>query len=213
MQWRTRSIVTLVALVAIPAATATACASDDASPGEDRWRGARLETPVARPDFTLLDTQGESFDFRARTAGTLTFLFFGYTNCPDVCPIHMRGLGRVIARFPHDVRSRVHVVFVTTDPDRDTPDRMREWLDDMGSGFTGLRGSIDDVNAIQTGLGLPPAVAAWPAADSTAYAVGHAAQVLAFTPDDSAHFAYPFGTREQDWMHDLPRLLRLSGNR
>ncbi|MGH7503384.1 MAG: SCO family protein [Longimicrobiales bacterium] len=183
----------------------------DARTGNDGWRGTRLETSLARPDFTLEDTRGEPFAFREQTAGTLTFLFFGYTNCPDVCPVHMAGLGRILEQFPHAVRSRVRVVFVSTDPARDSPQRIREWLDEMGRGFVGLRGPLDEVNRIQIALGLPPASSSPAATPGTDYAVGHAAQVLAFTPDDSAHFAYPFGTRQEDWVRDLPRLLREFG--
>ena len=187
------------------------CAASDNAPSPDGWRGVRLETSLARPDFTLADTNGDSFSFRERTHGTLTLLFFGYTNCPDICPIHMSSLGRVLEQFPYALRSQVKVVFVTTDPDRDTAQRIREWLDSMGRGFVGLSGPIDEVNRIQTDLGLPPATTAPGSRPGVDYPVGHAAQVLAFTPDDSAHFVYPFGTRQEDWVRDLPRLLEEYG--
>lgn len=190
-----------------------ACTRPDEAVDADGWRGVRLERSLARPDFTLLDTDGDVFSFREETAGTLTLLFFGYTNCPDICPIHMSSLGRVLEEFPHSLRSRVRVVFVTTDPERDSPERMREWLDAMGRGYVGLHGPIDEVNRIQAALGLPPATAAPGARPGIDYAVGHAAQVIAFTPDDSAHFAYPFGTRQEDWVRDLPRLLDEFGGR
>jgi protein SCO1/2 len=202
--------------VAAVAFAMLALGSCDAAPGDtrpdaDEWRGTRLQTSLPRPDFTLDDTNGESFAFREQTEGTLTFLFFGYTHCPDICPIHMSSLGHVLEQFPHAVRSRVRVVFVSTDPARDSPQRIREWLDSMGRGFVGLRGTIDDINRIQIALGLPPATSSPGAIPGMDYPVGHAAQVLAFTPDDSAHFVYPFGTRQQDWMRDLPRLLNEFG--
>jgi protein SCO1/2 len=197
------------AVAVLIAAAAAACSGPRSSSGasEDApFRGTLLDRAIERIDFTMTDTDGRPFRFRERTRGNLTLLFFGYTNCPDVCPVHMANLGAVIARLPHEVRSRIRVVFVTTDPERDTPDALRAWLDRFDPAFTGLRGRIEDVNRIQSALGLPAAERI--TGGNPDYAVAHAAQVLAFSPDDSAHVVYPFGIRQADWMHDLPLLLR-----
>ncbi len=175
----------------------------------DAFRGSRLQAPLAKPDFTLTDTRGQPYDFRQRTRGELALLYFGYTNCPDVCPVHMSNLAAVLAEMPADVVRRTRVVFVTVDPERDTPAKLRAFLDRFDPRFVGLRGTPAQVQAIERRLGVTTAVrdsaAAGPGPGS--YAVGHAAQVIAFTPDDSAHVVYPFGTRQSDWAHDLPRLL------
>jgi len=147
-----------------------------------------LDEPLVRPDFVLTDVDGEPFDFAAETEGALALLFFGYTHCPDVCPVQMANLAEVLRDLPFELSSHVMVVFVTTDPDRDTPERMREWL----------------------GLGLPP-----PAIEeddeSGDYFVGHAAQVIAFEPDGPARRVYPYGIRQRDWLRDIPRLLGEAG--
>jgi len=70
--------------------------------------------------------------------------------------------------------------------------------------FIGLTGTTDDINAAQRSLSLPPAVRQGEGPD---YLMGHAAYVIAFTPDDSARVLYPSGTRQADWAHDLPILL------
>lgn len=196
------------------------------------YRGVVLPQPIPKSDFTLMDTQGEPFAFREETDGYVTLLFFGYTHCPDVCPVHLANLGAVLRNLDHRTRSRIRVVFVSTDPDRDTPERIREWLDAFDSRFVGLRGDLEEVNRIQAQFGLPPASrpaepgarsadldsAVDPAPDpqgrsggapgeEEAYIVGHATQILAFTPDGFAHVIYPFGTRQVDWAHDLPRLV------
>lgn len=165
-----------------------------------------LAQPLEKPAFVLTDTQGRPFDFRRETEGFVTLLFFGFTNCPDICPVHLANLAAVLRRLEPDVARRVRVVFVTTDPERDTPARIREWLDGFDRAFVGLYGSRDSVNAILLRLRLPPAVAI--PRDAGGYTVGHAAQVLAFTADNLAHIVYPFGTRQEDWAHDLPRLVR-----
>lgn len=181
--------------------------------GEPRagdWSGRELPDPLPRPDFTLTDTGGRPYDFRAETGGKLTLLFFGYTHCPDVCPVHMANIAAVRGDLPTDVVRSMEVVFVTTDPERDTPERLREWLNGFDPSFVGLRGSREEVNAIERSLGLPPSVVDTVEAEGGGEEgfVGHAAQVLAFQPDDTARMAYPWGTRQRDWRRDLPRLAR-----
>jgi protein SCO1 len=175
-------------------------------------RGVLLTPPRPKPGFVLSDTKGQPFDFRADTRGKATLLYFGYTNCPDVCPTHLTNIAAALRRLSAADQERVRVVFVTTDPARDTPARLRSWLDNCDRRFIGLTGSADSVNAIQEGLGLPPATmemmdprASGPRA---AYGMGHAAQVLAFTPDDSLRAEYPNGFNVEDWANDLPKLAR-----
>lgn len=170
------------------------------------FRGRVLAEPIPRPDFTLLDTSGRPYDFLAETRGKVALLFFGYTHCPDVCPIHMGNIAAVLDDLGSERRREVEVVFVTTDPERDTPKRIRTWLDRFDPAFVGLRGSPAEVDSIQRSLGLPPSVLE-PAAVGDDYVVGHAAQVLAFSPDGPARVVYPFGSRQEDWARDLPRLI------
>ncbi len=168
---------------------------------------APLQVSIPRPDFTLLDTHGRPFAFRARTAGTLTFLFFGYTHCPDVCPVHAANIAAALRTLPFEQRQRIRVVFVTVDPARDSAGVVRRWLDAFDPEFIGLRGSVDDVSAVQTALGFGPAFFSAP--DSAgAYSVGHVAPVVLFSPDDTARALYPFGTRQADWAKVIPRELR-----
>ena len=88
------------------------------------YRGG-LGPPLPKPRFTLTDTSGAPFDFWSNTQGVVTLLFFGYTSCPDECPLHVEnvrlGLGSLLA----SARARVQMVFATTDPDRDTPQQLR----------------------------------------------------------------------------------------
>ncbi|MGH9213333.1 MAG: SCO family protein [Acidimicrobiales bacterium] len=173
------------------------------------WGGSPVAPPLARPDFTLTDTEGRPFDFRAETEGRLTLLFFGYTNCPDVCPVHMATLSAALETpgMPEPT-----VVFVTTDPDRDTPERLRQWLDQFDPQFVGLTGTIEEIAAAEAAAQVagsmvePAEDGSEPTADGD-YNVAHAAQLIAYTPDDQAHVVYPFGVRREDWVNDLPLLM------
>ena len=189
-------------IVAATLAAAVGCASGDRPRA---LHGVTLSPARAKPDFTLESMDGRPFDFLADTRGAVTLLFFGYTNCPDVCPTHLANIAHALRRLPDDTRRHVRMVFVTTDPARDTPERLRSWLAQFDSTFVGLRGSLDDVNSIQYALKLPPAQMEHMASSSgpQSYGVGHAAQVLAFTADDSLRAEYPSGVQREDWVHDL----------
>jgi protein SCO1/2 len=157
----------------------------------------------------LTDTHGAPYHFREKTAGRLTLLFFGYTNCPDVCPVHLANIATVLHKLSYEDRRQVTVVFVTTDPARDSAQRIRSWLDAFDPSFIGLRGSEDQVDSVQKLLGLAPAVRS-PKRSDGSYTVGHAGQVIVFQADDSAHYEYPFGVRQSEWAHDIPLLLHPS---
>lgn len=174
---------------------------------ETGFRGVVLEHPPPPADFTLTDTHGRPFHLAGETRGYVTLLFFGYTHCPDVCPVQMANLAAVLDDLPYSERSRFKVVFVTTDPDRDTPERLRDWLDLFDRDFVGLRGALERVNEIQGKLGLPPAVL-MEARGEDDYLVGHASQVVVLSPDGRPRVVYPFGIRQYDWGHDLPLLER-----
>lgn len=126
------------------------------------WRGIMLEEPVPAVEFTLTDTEGNPFRFPDDAfpddgRRTVALLFFGYTHCPDVCPVQMANLGAVVQGLAPSVRERITVVFVTVDPRRDSRERIRRWLDRFGDGFVGLRGGEAEVTAIQDRMGLTPA--------------------------------------------------------
>lgn len=196
----------VTAVFVLGAVASTACGErSGADSAESGFRGAVLPDPFPAPDFTLRDTDGAEFRFRDETAGYLTLLFFGYTNCPDICPVHMANLGAVLGDFLSEQRRQVKVIFVTTDPERDTPDVVREWLDHFDRGFIGLVGDLDAVNEIQASFRLPPAVSQeMPTGE---HVVGHASQVVAITSDGLVRVFYPSGVRQVDWAHDLPLLL------
>lgn len=179
------------------------------------YRGLVLPEPLPPIDFSLTDTDGEPFRFRERTAGQLTLLFFGYTSCPDICPVHMANLAAVLEDLPYSTRRSIEVVFVTTDPERDSPERLADWLGRFDTSFIGVLGPLDDVNAIQAELKLPAAVRGGHIPgredDPRGYAVGHASQVIAIDPEGRAIAYYPSGTRQTDWIHDLPRWVDETG--
>ena len=165
-----------------------------------------LSEPIEMPDVMLVDTDGQPYDLRAESEGRVTLLYFGYLNCPDACPIHMAVLDHTFEQLAPDVREAIDVVFVTTDPERDTPAGLGAFLGRFDPDFVGLTGSADELREAQVAAGVPVAVAEPADADGD-YLVGHATQVIVFDADGVARRVYPFGVRQSDWLADLPRLV------
>jgi protein SCO1/2 len=194
-----------VGIMVLAGVSAAACGVPAEGGRLGELRGWVMDAPIPKPDLSLTDTDGEEFDLRADTDGYLTLVFFGYTYCPDVCPVHMASLGAVFDDLLPEVRDRTKVIFVSTDPERDTSERLRSWLDNFDPSFIGVRGSIDDINAALKTMMLP-GVAVMPGEHGAEPMIGHPAAVLAFSPDGLARVRYPFGVRQSDWAHDLPLL-------
>ena len=170
------------------------------------YRGGMVAPPLPKPKFTLTDTTSAPFDFSQKTKGRVTLLFFGYTHCPDVCPLQMGTIASGLKQLPANVVDQIAVVFVTTDPKRDTPAALRKWLDHFDKRFVGLTGTDAEIEAAQHAAALPLARQA-PLGDHD-YQVAHASFVIAYTKDDLGHVIYPGGVTQQDWVQDLPRLVR-----
>lgn len=110
------------------------------TPAGNQWTGAPLNPPLTKPSFTLTDDQSVPFDFQADTAGKVTLLYFGYTHCPNLCPENMAMVAFALKDLPAAIRARIAVVFVTTDPRRDTPSVLATWLGKFNATFIGLTG-------------------------------------------------------------------------
>jgi protein SCO1/2 len=173
---------------------------------EASYRGGLVTPPLPKPRFTLTDTSGAPFDFWEKTQGYVTLLFFGYARCPGQCPLHMQNVAMGLKKVPAGFGDRVKLVFVTTDPARDSPKVLRSWLDHFDKRFIGLTGSEAAIEAAQRAAGVPPASKT--VRDVEDYAVDHANFVLAYTKDNLAHLIYPGGVTQQDWAHDLPQLVK-----
>ncbi|WP_035847065.1 SCO family protein [Kitasatospora azatica] len=176
-------------------------------PNNSPYQGTPLARHFDKPDLVLTDTSGQPFDLRQRTAGRTMLLFFGYTSCPDVCPTTMGDIGVALQKLPAEEQKKIDVVFVSTDPQRDTTKVLRTWLDSFDKDFIGLTGDLDKVKAAAKSLGIlveDPVVNKDGSVTSS-----HGAQVLAFLPsDDKAHVLYLSNTAQQVFAHDLPLLAK-----
>ena len=165
--------------------------------------GTTTVSPLEKVSFTFADTRGEPYDFRAETDRRITLLYFGYTFCPDICPVQMATLAAALREVAPEVRSAVTTVFVTVDPARDTPERLKGWLSAFDSTFVGLRPTKEEVAQALAFYRYPPPESS---GEGDAYTMSHPAVVYAFTPDDLGRALYGHGTSKAVWAHDLALL-------
>lgn len=193
-------------LSACTATSSTSAVSTGLEPGEDGWRGNPLASEATMPDVTLTDVDGRQVELVEATRGTPTLLFFGYTSCPDICPIHMAAIASAMEHT--EVRhEELDVVFVTVDPERDTPERIEEWLANFDSRFLGLTGETAVIERALDTLDLPGPIVEGEDPRGEGELLGHPAQVLGFDAEGRVRRVWPFGTRRADWIADLPRIV------
>jgi protein SCO1/2 len=166
--------------------------------GDGPYEGLNLADPYQKPDFSLTDTTGAAFDFAERTADGPTLLFFGYTNCPDICPTTMADVALALRRLDRAVAGQVQVVFVTTDPATDVGPVLAEYLGrfdaDLPVDFVGLTGEQGDIDRAQLAAGVPLA---------EDQGRQHSTILLLYGPDDQAHVAFDGGNTAADIAGDL----------
>lgn len=176
------------------------------------WSGTLLDPPFPKPDFTFADFDGNPYPLVEKTKGKLTILFYGYTNCPDVCPITLNTLARAKEAIASGPGSNPLVLFVGVDVDRDTPAVLKTYLGNIDPEFIGLTPMgatkaekesqiVDSLAALKQAA----PVIGEPDKDGN-YDVGHPAAVTVFSADDMAHRVYPSDVRQSQWVKDLPRL-------
>src|SRR5699024_407254 len=91
--------------------------------------------------FELTNEDGNRVDETAYADDRLTLMFFGYTHCPDICPMTLARLKAAMASLDEDVRNNMNVLFVSVDPERDTPERLKQYTQHFGPQFVGLTGT------------------------------------------------------------------------
>lgn len=111
-------------------------------------------TPYQLSDTALTDTDGEPFSLATDADKPLTLVFYGYTQCPDECPLVMSSLTAALTRLDDADRKKVEVVFVTTDPARDTTKVLEEYLDRYDEDFIGLTGDLKDIVTLAESMRL-----------------------------------------------------------
>lgn len=119
-----------------------------------QFNGRVLDQPYDVPDIALTATDGDPYSLAADRGEPLTMVFFGYTHCPDLCPMVLGSLSSALTKLDDADRDRVEVVVITTDPARDTEQVLRDYLDGFDPTWEGLTGDLDTIRAVAEPLGI-----------------------------------------------------------
>jgi protein SCO1 len=169
-----------------------------------QFRGARPNPVRPAADFTLTAQDGKEFRL-SDERGKVVALWFGYTFCPDVCPTTLAELIQARERLGKD-GARFHIAFVTVDPERDTPARLREYASGFAGGFTALTGPAEQLAQIRKAYGVV-AEKRVVAGTSATYLIDHSAFVYVVDPAGQLRVMFPFGMTIDDMVHDIKLLL------
>jgi protein SCO1/2 len=193
----------VVALLAALCLALTACGGDSSASGE--LHGTLLDPPFEVSSTPLTDTSGTPYALTTDTDKPLTIVFFGYVHCPDICQTVMASLATAMTRLDDRDRERVDVVFVTTDPARDTEDALRQYLDHLDPTFIGLTGDLDTIVSVAKPLGV--GVTQGDKLPSGGYEVTHGTTITGIDADDQGTIYWSDDTSSADFAADIHTLL------
>lgn len=173
------------------------------APASQDFNGTFLDPPVDHVPFELTSAAGPvaSSDFQ----GKWLAMFFGYTQCPDICPATMTTLKRAIDGLDEDQQEEVRVAMISVDPERDSPERLASYTSAFNPSFVGMTGSEAQLEQIANEYGIYYERQA--AADDGSYEVDHTAAVLLLDPQGRMRMVWSYGTSPEEITSDLQKLI------
>ncbi len=172
--------------------------------GEAAWQGVSMQPAPDIPAFSFTLSSGETFS-TAPVDGRPTFVFFGYTHCPDICPVTLADWAKAKAQLGSD-GERVRWLFVSIDTERDTPAVAEAYAKQFDESFLGLSGDSATVANIQAAFSV--ASYQTPGATDDDYLMGHASQSFLVDDEGTLRTMYSFNSGVDAMVADLKRVLR-----
>ncbi len=195
MNTRPLRLISLLFLVA----GLTACGES-----EPPWRGHDITGVMPELDYNLVDENSEPVSAGAY-ADNIRLLFFGFTHCPDICPVTLGRLKAAIATLEPAQRERIRVLFVSVDPERDPPAVLRRYTDNFGERFIGLTGSQAQLRELTKRYRV---TYGYGEKDKNGfYPVSHSSAVFVFDPQGNARLLFNQSLTVTDIAADLERLI------
>jgi protein SCO1 len=168
------------------------------------FKSGVFEPPRAAPDFELLGSNGGKLKL-STYRGKVVALAFGFTHCPRICPVTLANLAQASKKLGA-AAGGLQVVFVTVDPERDNPARLREFLDLFNPAFLGATGGKAELEAVRTAYGV---IATRAASENPqlGYEVHHSSSIYLIDREGKLRLLVPFGKSADDILHDVKLLL------
>ena len=181
------------------------------------WAAMNLQRTTAQPTtatvlpagpaiaaFSLLDHDAQAID-ESVFKGQWDLVFFGFTNCPDICPITLQILTAAKRQLSENGQTPLpRIVFVSVDPERDTADKMADYINAFGDGNLGITGDIGELRKLTSGIGI---YFEKHDGDGESYTVDHSAVVIVVDPDGRFHSLFGAPHAIENFVHDLPLLM------
>lgn len=177
--------------------------SSAACKGEPEWRGTPVTPERKIQPVAFVDSAGAQVQLLP-SQGQASLVFFGYTNCPDVCPTTLSDWVRVKQSMGSDA-SRVRFTFVTIDPERDTPAVAQRYAAKFDSSFIGLSASPTETAAVQNAFGSTASKVETHGAN---HEIGHSSQTYLVDERGTVRVEYRYGAGWDVMSADLKTLLR-----
>ena len=174
--------------------------------GSSAWKGTSVTSGYPLPEQEFTDTTGRTV-VPARDAGApTTLVFFGYTRCPDICNIVLANIAAAMRGLPQSVRDDTRLLFVSTDPARDTRAVVREYLDRFDPSYVGLVAPVETVELAARALHISYER---PDGSTGGYEVEHGAYTTGFV-DGEARVVWAEDVSVADMRADIRRLVKLA---
>ena len=167
------------------------------------YRGSTIDPPVPAADFELSNQHGQKFRL-SEQRGEIVLLFFGYSNCPDVCPLTMSNF-KSIKEELGDQADKVRFIFVTVDPERDTKERLLEYVKVFDPEIVALTGSRAELEPVWKSYGVYQAKQ--DTGSAAGYSVDHTARTYLIDQEGNWRLTYPFEMEKADIISDVRHLI------
>jgi len=170
---------------------------------QQNWNAKSISGLMPELSYELTDTSGKTVTAED-TDGNIRLMFFGFTSCPDICPTTLQKLTRVVNNLPEPTRQDVQIIFVSVDPERDTPERIRSYVEFFSDRIIGLTGSEENLRELskryRTTFGYEA-----PNEDGN-YDVSHSSAVYVFDRDGEARLLVRPGQSTEALTADIKAL-------
>ncbi|MBP6176884.1 MAG: SCO family protein [Anaerolineales bacterium] len=168
------------------------------------FHGTVIQSPEPSFDFKLTGKDGDVSlnDYR----GKLVLIYFGYTFCPDICPATLANVGQALRNLGEDKASEVQTIMISLDPERDTPQKLAEYVTHFHPSFIGITGTEQDIAQVTSLYGIFYQVQ--PGSDATGYLIDHTATLLVIDREGYLKLVFPFGVTVDEIADDLEYMLR-----